>query len=220
LMRLGARATPFVIVRTNDIDPIIRSWATRLLGELPSVESSGAVVRRLADSDPDVRRAALAAARLLQNNADARTAIRDELLELATQTTRPNEARHMALEALADLREPRSISRLIRLLGDGATEIAKSAHWALVVITRQDFGRDAERWNEWWAENSEKHRIEWLIDALMHDLADIRRAAGDELKSLTKEYFGYYDDLPKKERARAQQRYREWWESKGKARFP
>jgi len=31
--------------------------------------------------------------------------------------------------------------------------------------------------------------------------------------------FGYYDDLPKKERAKAQERYREWWESKGKARF-
>jgi hypothetical protein len=105
-------------------------------------------------------------------------------------------------------------------LTDGATEIAKSAHWALVVIARQDFGRDVERWKDWWESNSGKSRIEWLIDSLMHDVADIRRAAGDELKSLTKEYFGYYDDLPKKERARAQQRYREWWDSQGKARFP
>ena len=53
----------------------------------------------------------------------------------------------------------------------------------------------------------------------MHENPDIRRAAGEELKSLTKEYFGYYDDLPKKERARAQHRYREWWEGRGKARF-
>ncbi|HEY6560061.1 MAG TPA: hypothetical protein VI072_22405 [Polyangiaceae bacterium] len=220
LMRLGSRVAPFVIVRTNDIDPVVRSWATRLLGELPSVEAAAAVVRRLSDADAEVRRAALAAARLLQSHPEARTAIRDELLELAAAPARPMDARQVALEALADLRDPRSVSRLIRILSDSAPEIVKSAHWALVVISRQDFGRSADEWQKWWDASSNKHRIEWLIDALMHDVADIRRAAGDELKSLTKEYFGYYDDLPKKERARAQQRYREWWESKGKARFP
>jgi hypothetical protein len=220
LMRLGSRVAPFVTVRTNDIDPVVRSWATRLLGELPSVDAAGAVVRRLSDADAEVRRAALAAARLLQAHPEARTAIRDELLELASATARPTDARHVALEALADLRDPRSVPRLIRILSDSAPEIVKSAHWALVVISRQDFGRNADDWQKWWDANSDKHRIEWLIDALMHEVADIRRAAGDELKSLTKEYFGYYDDLPKKERARAQQRYREWWESKGKARFP
>ncbi|MEP7053365.1 MAG: hypothetical protein ABJB12_23580 [Pseudomonadota bacterium] len=47
---------------------------------------------------------------------------------------------------------------------------------------------------------------------------ELGRTAGDELKRLTKEYFGYYDDLPKKERERAQDRYRQWWESKGNAR--
>ncbi|HMJ15888.1 MAG TPA: hypothetical protein VK524_30940, partial [Polyangiaceae bacterium] len=220
LMRLGSRTAPFVIVRTNDIDPVVRSWATRLLGELPSVEAASSVVRRLSDADAEVRRAALAAARLLQTNPDARTAVRDELLELASSTARPTDARHVSLEALADLRDSRSVARLIRVLSDTTPEIAKSAHWALVVICRQDFGRNADEWQKWWDANSNKHRIEWLIDALMHDVADIRRAAGDELKSLTKEYFGYYDDLPKKERARAQQRYREWWEGKGKARFP
>jgi hypothetical protein len=220
LMRLGSRVAPFVIVRTNDIDPVVRSWATRLLGELPSVDVAAAVVRRLPDSDAEVRRAALAAARLLQAHPDARTAIRDELLELASSSARPTDARHVALEALADLRDARSVPRLIRILSDGAPEIVKSAHWALVVISRQDFGRNIDEWQKWSDANANKHRIEWLIDALMHEVADIRRAAGDELKSLTKEYFGYYDDLPKKERARAQQRYREWWESKGKARFP
>ena len=88
-----------------------------------------------------------------------------------------------------------------------------------MTITRQDFARDAVRWTAWWEQNANMHRIEWLIDSLMHDDAEIRRAAGDELKALTKEYFGYYDDLPRKERARAQSRYREWWDTKGKAKF-
>jgi hypothetical protein len=53
----------------------------------------------------------------------------------------------------------------------------------------------------------------------MHDDVEIRRAAGEELKAITKEYFGYYDDLSKGERAKAQRRYRDWWESTGKSRF-
>jgi hypothetical protein len=58
-----------------------------------------------------------------------------------------------------------------------------------------------------------------LIDALEAETPGIRRAAGDELKTLTQETFGYYDDLPKRERERAQQRFRDWWASEGRARF-
>ena len=50
----------------------------------------------------------------------------------------------------------------------------------------------------------------------MHEQAALRAAAGEELKTITKEYFGYYDDLPKRERERAQSRYREWWNSVGR----
>src|SRR4029079_17830720 len=83
----------------------------------------------------------------------------------------------------------------------------------------QYFGTSVQRWSAWWSDNYERHRLEWLIDALMHDQAAIRAAAGEELKTTTKEYFGYYDDLPKRERERAQSRYREWWNSVGRVRF-
>jgi hypothetical protein len=53
----------------------------------------------------------------------------------------------------------------------------------------------------------------------MHDQPPVRRASGDELKLVTKEYFGYYDDLPKRERERAQALYRSWWEREGRQRF-
>ena len=105
------------------------------------------------------------------------------------------------------------------MLVDRAADVADAARRALLLITRQDFGRDSQRWSEWWAANSQRHRLDWLIDALMHEVPSIRRAAGDELKQLTKEYFGYYDDLPRKERERAQGRYREWWEREGRQRF-
>ena len=108
---------------------------------------------------------------------------------------------------------------LIAVLGDASDEVGDAARRALLLVTRQDLGRDARRWSEWWSKNGSRHRIEWLVDALMHDVPGIRRAAGDELKQLTKEYFGYYDDLPKKERERAQARYRECWEREGRAKF-
>jgi len=219
LARMGTRPVPFVAVRTADGDPVVRAWATRLLGEMPSAESAHAVVRRLTDDDADVQRAAHAAGHMLLHHPEAAEALQAKIAETVSDVTRPEDSRHSLIEALAELRAPLVIPTLIRLLEDGSPDIVRSAHWALGVIARQDFGTKAAHWEEWWLANSSRHRIEWLIDSLMHESQDLRRNAGDELKSLTKEYFGYYDDLPKKERQRAQDRYREWWESKGKARF-
>jgi hypothetical protein len=219
LARMGTRPVPFVAVRTADGDPVVRAWATRLLGEMPSAESALAVVRRLTDDDPEVQRAALAAGHLLLHHMEAAEALQAKIAEMVSDATRPEEARHTLIEALAELRAPLVIPTLIRLLEDGSPDIVRSAYWALGVIARQDFGTKAALWEEWWLANSARHRIEWLIDSLLHENQELRRTAGDELKSLTKEYFGYYDDLPKKERERAQERYRQWWDAKGKARF-
>jgi hypothetical protein len=103
--------------------------------------------------------------------------------------------------------------------GDNNEDLAAAARLALTRITRQDFGMEASRWEDWWASHSGRHRIEWLIDALDHDVSDIRRDAGEELKSLTKEYFGFSEALASRERQRAQQRYRDWWITEGRSRF-
>jgi HEAT repeat protein len=218
LALVGAPAAPFVIVRTADADAHVRSWATRLLGELHTLDAAQAVGRRFVDADQDVRRAAVAAARMMQNDPRLQAGIRESLLTLAGDVHSPD-LRHAAIEAFAELRDAAAVPDLLLLLSDTVADIVRSAHWALVVITRQDLGLDAARWGAWWRQNMARHRIEWLIDALMHDVPEMRRAAADELKSVSKEYFGYYDDLPPKERARAQQCYREWWDTKGKARF-
>lgn len=219
IARVGPVAVPFLVVRTADREATVRRWATWLLGELPAADSARAIVRRFSDADAEVRRAALAAGRLMQANAEARTALRDGLATLAAEPSQPPEVRHSSIEALADLRDPRAVPRLIPLLGTDSSAVVRSVHWALVTLTRQDFGREGKLWTAWWGTHSSRHRIEWLIDALLHDKLEVRRAAGEELKALTKEYFGYYEDLPPKERERAQRAYREWWESTGKARF-
>ncbi len=219
LSRLGQGAIPYLITRTSDEDATIREWATRLLGELPSREAAEAIARRLVDDVVDVRRAALAAARMMQSHPEARDGAQHQLEELATDRDLPASVRRAAIEALTDLRQKQATPRMIELLEDPDREVSSGARWSLMVLSRQDFGTDRAAWTQFWEESHEKHRIEWLIDSLTHPSRDIRRAAGDELKSVTREYFGYYDDLPEAERARAQTRYREWWETEGKRRF-
>ncbi len=82
-----------------------------------------------------------------------------------------------------------------------------------MVLTRQDFGLDVPRWVAWWDTAATRHRVEWLIDALTHTDATVRHEASEELKRLTGQVFGYYFNLPRKERERAQQRYLAWWHS-------
>lgn len=218
LALLGAPAAPFVIVRTADADPKVRSWATRLLGELQTAEAVQAVVRRVGDEDPEVRRSAIAAARMLQAHPKLEPLLRDGLLRVAAESEH-GQSRYAAIEALAEIRDGSVVPDLIMMLQDPSDEIVRSAHWALGELTRQDFGSDTTRWGDWWRQSAGRHRIEWLIESLMHDSVEIRRAASEELKALSKEYFGYYEDLPPRERLRAQERYREWWHTKGRARF-
>lgn len=219
LARFGAKAAPFLVVRTNDADPNVRAWATRLLGELPTVEGALAIARRFFDADAEVRRAALAGARYLASSPDTQSIVVSELGATAEDRTRSNSTRLGAIAMLSELRHPQAVPALVRTLDDNPGELTRAAHDALVTITRQDFDSDGSAWLAFYRANSSRHRIEWLIDALTHDSAEIRRAAGEELKTLTREYFGYYDDLPPGQRAHAQEKYREWWESRGKARF-
>jgi hypothetical protein len=219
LVRIGPKAASMVAARASDADPAVRAWTTRLLGELPSVDAAEAISSRFLDQDIEVRRAALAAGRMLSADHRASEALSTALSNVLVDSAKADDVRHMAIEAIADLREARAVPGLIRTLENGSKEIQRSAHWALVVLTRADYGDDPEFWDAWWQENAQRHRIEWLIDALVHESQEIRRAAGDELKSTTKEYFGYYDDLSPRERERAQGRYREWWNAKGKLRF-
>lgn len=210
-------ALPFVLSHVEDPDVENRFWATYLLTELVYPDTLDPILARVFDEEPRVRRAARAAARAF---AEAHPSIIVERLELiAMDGAEARERRALAIEALGETRESHAVPALIRLLGDPDGAIVTAGRGALTAITRQDFGASSQKWQAWWDANQERHRLEWLIDALMHDQAALRAAAGEELKTITKEYFGYYDDLPKRERERAQSRYREWWDSVGRVRF-
>jgi hypothetical protein len=219
LVAIRRPALPFVSVRTSALDPDVRFWATHVLGELRYPEAGTVLIPRLFDDDAQVRRIARRSAAALVSAGAAGAPILRGLEDITRNPDQPRPHRVLAIETMGEIRSGSLVPPLLAALEDSSEEVADAARRALLLITRQDFGRDGLRWYEWWANNSGRHRVEWLVDALMHDLPSVRRAAGDELKLLTKEYFGYYDDLPKRERERAQSLYRAWWEREGRQRF-
>jgi HEAT repeat protein len=156
---------------------------------------------------------------MFQHDVEARTTLRDGLATLAAESSQPPDVRHGSIEALAQLRDARAVPRLIPLLSSDYAAISRSAHWALVTLAVHDFAYDAAAWNNWWEKNRDRHRVEWLIDGLLDPHVEIRRSAGEELKALSHEHFGYYEDLPQKDRERAYRAYREWWERTGRAQL-
>jgi HEAT repeat protein len=210
-------ALPFVLSHVEDPDIEKRFWATYLLTELLYPDVLDPIVLRVFDPEPRVRRAARAAARAFAEGHPSSIVERLELVAMDGGETL--ERRVLAVEALGEMREALAIPALMPLLDDPSPEVVAAVRAALVVIARQDFGTSSQKWQAWWDGNKDRHRLEWLIDALMHEQAALRAAAGEELKTTTKEYFGYYDDLPKRERERAQSRYREWWNNVGRVRF-
>ncbi|MCL2448483.1 MAG: hypothetical protein FWD17_06010 [Polyangiaceae bacterium] len=217
VLRLVARerrvALPFVLERLDDPDPERRGWATHLLGELPYVEALPGLVERLLDADGAIGvSAAIAIGAVARNQPGG---IVSFVRDLAGEVDPLR--RRAAMLAACEVRDPELVPILVRALGDETEEVAQAAHAALVQVTRHDLGLDARTWQKWWDQNAGRHRLEWLIDALTHDDAAIRRAAGDELRLISRQYFGFSSDLPPRDRERAQQRYRDWWITEGRA---
>ncbi|WP_437665819.1 hypothetical protein [Sorangium sp. So ce1182] len=212
-------ALPFMTVRSASPDPEVRFWATHVLGELPYPEAANALLPRLFDDNIAVRRIAVRSATQLIASPPAGGPILQGLDHIARDREEASARRLTAIDTMADIRSGSVVPALLSALTDPHEAIVDAAARALVVITRDDHGRDARRWASWWSRNADRHRIEWIIDALTHEKPAIRRAAIDELKGITKEYFGYYEDLPRQEREAAQERYRAWWTSEGRSRF-
>ena len=89
---------------------------------------------------------------------------------------------------------------------------------ALRTATCHDFGPTRWRWTRWWRQFGERHRVEWLLDALEGRDAGLRLAAARELEQLSGRYVGYHFDLGKRDRDEARRRWQEWWETSGKSR--
>jgi hypothetical protein len=122
-----------------------------------------------------------------------------------------------AIEALTELRDREVVPLLLDRLGGGDERVNRAAQVALRTLTRHDFGGTRWRWSRWWREWKDRHRIEWLIDALTEKDAELRLEAAQELEELSGHYFGYHFDLGRREREEARRRWVDWWQNTGKA---
>lgn len=220
LVALGRLALRDVLARTGDPLPETRFWATWLLTEVVDPESAPPLVPRLVDDDLAVRRAGWTAARAVML-AHPRTG--DIFIEPLTGVILDPggglSLRIRSAQALGELRDRRAVDGLIFGLDAREPEIVAACHEALCTITRHDPPSRGGSWPSWYAEQGNKSRIEWLIDALLDDSTAVRAAAAAELKDLTKVFFGYYPDLPRSEREDARRRYLAWWREEGRRKF-
>jgi hypothetical protein len=213
------RAAPYVSSLLDASESEVRFYATLVASEIPHPDLLPSLARRVFDPDPGTQLLSLDVLRLhMRFRKEMEETMKAVRVEAKVDRRNP-ERRRVAIRALGQLRDARSLDLLIDLLTLSEAGHVNEAHTSLVVLTRHDFGDAQRRWVQWADKNRGRHRIEWLIDALTEADEEFRTAASDELKSITQEYYGYHPKLGKREREIAQKKYRAWWQSEGRARF-
>jgi hypothetical protein len=195
-----------------------RLYATVLAGDRVHPDLLWPLYRRLFDSEGSVRLLVSETLPLYRNM----QGFDDVVKSLRKRTSDERESvqnRLAALEAIAGLRDPGSIDTLADLAAHHDRQFSIPAQRALIAITGQDFDDAAKKWKAWYQKHASLHRAQWLIDSLMHGDERVRAVAAQELQKLTQVYYGFVASAPKRDRERAQDRYRAWWDAEGKAQF-
>jgi hypothetical protein len=212
------RAIPVLVELLIAPQVDVRLCATLLAADRVCPELLWPMYQRLFDTDGQVRLIAFEAL-LAYRNVTGFDELQKSLRQKAADEREAIADRVSALEAIGVLRDPGSVVLLAKLSGHSNRQLSVSAHRGLVAITAQDFGDSERKWKNWLEKNDDRHRAEWLIDGLMHADERLRNIAGIELQKLTQIYYGFVASASKRERERAQRRYREWWQIQGRAQF-
>jgi hypothetical protein len=197
-------------------DAEVRFYATYLMSELVYPEGVALVATRLGDPDPETRRIAAQILRRFKEMEQFPGVLLDLRSDLTNPDSRPRRA---AIEALAALADGASVWVLADLLEDPDFGVREAALNGLVSLTKQDFGPSARRWQTWWERNEHRHRIEWLIDGLVHKAPEIRASAAADLLEITGLSFGFSFDMPRREREAVRRKFVDWWAETGQESF-
>lgn len=214
----GDLAVPYIVSLLGSRNGDTRFYALLLAHDFlhpDLVEPVGAMVF---DPDAGVRTVAL---RVLPRfpRGEAYDKLLESLRIFGRVPRKSPQARAQAVAALGPLHDVGALDLLIDLLEADEAPTVEAAHRSLVVLTRHDFGAAKRRWAAWADKNRHRHRIEWLIEALTLADQSLHSAAGNDLQQTTQQYFGYHPSMSKHEREVVQQRYWDWWQSEGRARF-
>lgn len=214
IVQIGPLAAPLLLAKLTDDDRDVRYYATACLAEQRPAAAVSALVERVFDADFGVRTVALEALA-----GYPRREIGPSLVALRNALHASDEERmRAAAEAIGELLDTGAIAALIDTLDDEGRR-GDIARRALMRLTRHDFGTSSKKWRTWWQLSERSHRLQWLIDALALKDDALRVAAFDELRRLTGETLGYAEDLPRREREAAIERWHAWWRVTGQRRF-
>jgi hypothetical protein len=197
-------------------DDDTRFYATYLMSALVFPEGVALLAAQLQDRAPEIRRLAVQILRRFRETEQFPALLLDLRSDLAHPDPRPKRA---AAEALAALGDAESVPALTALLGAPDASVAEAGRNALVALTKQDFSLNAKKWTAWWERNRHRHRIEWLIDGLVHKEPETRAAAAADLEEITGLHFGYRFDMTRRERESVRRRFVDWWAETGMFRF-
>ncbi|MBI2897640.1 MAG: hypothetical protein HYY06_29040 [Deltaproteobacteria bacterium] len=211
-------AVPYLLPLLASPAPEVRFYATFLFSELQYPEAIPNLAPLLWDPDQQTRILAIDVLKGFRRFPEF-AALTKELRKAAWDASLPPAKRRVAVEAIGELRDAGAVALLVELLGHEDAQLSELCWRSLVLITRQDFGQTKKKWQHWLQKEGSRHHVEWLIDALVHPSPELRLGASEELKRITKEYFGYYYNLPRRDREKARKRYLEWWDRIGRARF-
>ncbi|MEI8258754.1 MAG: hypothetical protein WCJ30_24040, partial [Deltaproteobacteria bacterium] len=156
-----------LVEQLESYDAERRYFATLCLGDVVYPPAMQPLVSRLYDTDYPTAVAAIDAIRAYRKLA-AYEDVLASLRSVVADLTAPSDRRRTAANALGELRDVEAIAPLIVALQDRDGALAGIARRSLVTLTRHDFSQDSAQWEAWWREARSKHRIEWLIDALLH----------------------------------------------------
>ncbi|MEO8704562.1 MAG: hypothetical protein ABI867_31195 [Kofleriaceae bacterium] len=214
VIRLGSVSSELLIEKMSAPQRDIRFYATVCAAELRPRNAVFALAERLFDQDFGVRACAIEALAGYPIEDLTHALIR---ARRAVHSTDP-EVVGAAASAIVELGDIEAIADLIGVI-ERADRSGEHARRALMALTAQDFGPSEKKWRKWHETARTRHRIEWLIDGLLHKEDPIREAAINDLRRLTGEYFGYHHDLPRRERELAAERWATWWRDLGHRRF-
>ena len=143
--RAGVVSSLLPALRDRDSD--VRQQAATALGLLRADEALGALIEALGDGDPFVRgSAATALGRLGHVEAF------EPLLAALGEPNEMGVIHHHVAFALGEIGDMRAVPALADLVGDSGAR-GPASRRALVKLTGEDLGQDADAWRRWWEAN-------------------------------------------------------------------
>jgi len=206
-VEIGPTITPHILALLEYPRPQLRFYAAFVFQELRDPRCMRALAEHAFDPDADVR---LIATRVLESYSRIEGFVAATDLVRSELRSKDRDRTLLAAEAAGTLRDTQAVYTLIELLSVRDKQVRETALEALCSITAKHLGYRPAKWRAWYDEHGQETRVEWVIEALRHRDAAVRRWAADELVRIT----GHHVTAPAGEKMTAKylyQAWQQWW---------